>query len=130
MPIALGEASPLPALAAAARSMVPNLVSITQRARALGVPVMHCTGERRPDGRGANSNARIFRYMATTPTPLTSGTEAAEVLPEIGFEPTDFGVSVNVAIQNAVFENTLSAVATVTTTDEILKIWDHQQGDG
>jgi biuret amidohydrolase len=72
----IGESSPLPALADAARPTIPNLVELAHRARAVGVPVMHCTGERRADGRGASANARIFRYMADTTRPLTSSQEA------------------------------------------------------
>ena len=178
----IGSESPLPDIAAAAAPIIPNIAAIARAAREVGVAVVHGIGERRFDGRGANSNARIFRYMARTPMPLTSGSPAAEVIDEVGVEPGDFllprihglspfqgteldsilrnlgvttvvavGVSVNVAIQNLVFdavnagytvvvptdavagvpldyaaavlEHTLDVVATLTTTQEILALW-------
>jgi nicotinamidase-related amidase len=144
--------------------------------------VVHCTAERRPDGLGANANARIFQYMARAKVGLHPGSPAAELVPEIRLAPSDLvlarlhglspfagteldpilrnlgvrtivgvGVSVNVAIQNlafdavnaayqvviprdavagfpreyqeAVFEHTLGAVATVTTTTDVLGAW-------
>ena len=39
--------------------------------------VGHCTAERRADGKGANSNARIFQYMAKAPVKLVPGSDAA-----------------------------------------------------
>jgi len=179
----VGDLSALPELAAAAqRGMIPNVVRLIEAARAGGVPVIHCTAERRPDGRGANANARLFRYMARSAHPLHPGSEAAALVPEIevaesdivlprlhGLSPfqgteLDFllrnlgvttivgvGVSVNVAIQNLVFdavnasyqvviprdavagfpaeyvemvfEHTLGALATLPTTAELLAAW-------
>jgi biuret amidohydrolase len=146
------------------------------------VRIVHCTAERRPDGFGANRNARLFQYMARTERPLLPGSEQAALVPEIGAQPDDLvitrlhglspfqgteldwvlrnegvttivgvGVSVNVAIQNLtfdavnssyqmviprdavagfppeyvdlVFEHTLAAIATLTTTRDLLAIW-------
>ena len=178
----IGDQSALPELAAAARAVIPNIARLVEAARGAGIPVIHCTAERRPDGRGANHNARIFQYMAKSPVKLTPGSPAAEIVPEIevaesdlvlprlhGLSPfqgteLDFvlrnlgvrtiigtGVSVNVAIQSlafdavnasyqivvprdavagvpadyveAVFENTLGIVATLVSSDELLKAW-------
>ena len=143
---------------------------------------MHCLALRRPDGRGANTNARLFGATTQARHRPAARQPAATSLPELGPEPTDIvltrlhgigpmggtdldavlrnlgvttivgvGVSVNVAIPNfvmdavnlgyrfvlardavagvpadyadAVIDNTLSLLATVTTTDEVLSRW-------
>ncbi len=137
---------------------------------------------RREDGQGSNHNARLFVGMLKTGVPLRPGTEAVEVIPEIGVEPSDVvlsrlhglgpmggtdldpvlrnlgvttivgvGVSVNVAMLNfamdavnagyqfvmprdavagipeayaeSVLDNTISLLATLPTTDEVLAAW-------
>jgi nicotinamidase-related amidase len=144
--------------------------------------VIHCLIVRRPDGRGSNSNARLFAAAKSIPTDLTPGSAGASVLPEFGPEPSDLiltrlhgagpmtgtdldsvlrnlgvrtivgvGVSVNVAITNftmdavnrgyqfvlprdavsgfpreyaeTVIDNTLSLLATVTTTGAVVDAW-------
>ncbi len=180
----IGEKSALPGLAAgvARVDMVRHVAQLVAAARSAGVRIIHCTAERRPDGFGANRNARLFQYMARTERPLAPGSEAAALAPEIGAEPDDLviprlhglspfqgteldsvlrnegvttivgvGVSVNVAIPNLtfdavnasyqmviprdavagfpaeyvemVFEHTLAPIATLTTTRELLDLW-------
>ena len=178
----IGDLSALPELARAAQAMLPNVAALVAAARAAGAPVIHCTALRRPDGLGANRNARIFGYMAKSKHPLLADSPAAALVPEIpvaasdlvlprlhGLSPfqgteLDFllrnlgvrtivgvGVSVNVAIQNlafdavnasyqiviprdavagfpreyveAVFANTLGAVATLVTSADLLAAW-------
>ena len=179
----MGDLSPLPELAAAAKGPVTaNIARLVGAARAAGAPVIHCTAERRPDGLAANRNARIFRYMARAEPKLHPGSDAAAIVPEISVADSDLvlprlhglspfqgteldfvlrnlevrtlvgvGVSVNVAIQNlafdavnagyqvviprdavagfpcdyveAVFANTLGAVATLVSTDALLATW-------
>ena len=179
----IGELSALPALAAAAKEgLIPNAAALAAAARAAGVRVVHCTAQHRTDGWGGNRNARLFRAMPKMPVQLHVGTDAVEVVPEIGlaevdmvlprhhglspFEGTELdsllrnegirtivavGVSVNVAILNltfdavnagyvvviprdavagtppdyvdAVFQHTLSIVATVTTTKDVVDAW-------
>jgi nicotinamidase-related amidase len=179
----VGDLSALPALAEAARGgMIANVAALVEAARCAGARVVHCTAERRPDGLGANANARIFQYMARAKAGLHPGSPAAELVPEIRVAASDLvlarlhglspfagtgldailrnlgvrtivgvGVSVNVAIQNlafdavnaayqvviprdavagfpreyqeAVFEHTLGAVATLTTTADVLAAW-------
>lgn len=179
----IGDLSLLPDLAAAARlEMIPNVARLVEAARSAGLPVIHCTAERRADGLGANANARLFQYSAKAEVKLTPGSDAAQLVPEIkvaesdlvlprlhGLSPfqgteLDFilrnqgvrtivgvGVSVNVAIQNlafdavnssyqvviprdavagfpaeyvkAVFANTLGAVATLVTSDDLIAVW-------
>jgi nicotinamidase-related amidase len=85
----VGDLSQLPDLAAAARPILPNVAALARAARAAGVPVIHCTAERRADGLGANANARIFQYMARAPVKLLPGSEAAALVPEAGLAPGD-----------------------------------------
>jgi biuret amidohydrolase len=180
----IGEESVLPELAEAARAtMVPALARLVKAARAAGVEVVHATFERRPDGKGANTNARLFGAVARAEVKLLPGTPATRVVPEVGVEPTDIvlrrthglnpmsgtdldpvlrnlgvstvvvvGVSVNIAITNlvmeavnrgfdvvlprdavcgvpadyaaAVVDNTLALLASVTTTDALVAIWE------
>jgi nicotinamidase-related amidase len=86
----IGDRSPLPELAAAARQgMLPNIARLAAAARAAGIPVVHCTAERRADGLGANHNARLFQYMARAEEKLLPGSSAAEIVPELGVAPED-----------------------------------------
>jgi nicotinamidase-related amidase len=85
----IGDLSALPELAAAGQAVLPALAGLVRAARAAGVPVVHCTAERRTDGRGANANARIFRYMAKAPHPLRPGSESAALVPELTLEDSD-----------------------------------------
>jgi nicotinamidase-related amidase len=174
----------LPELAAAVRAsgMLGNVGRLAAGARAAGVTVLHAVAARRPDGKGASRNARLFAAAERTPFKQLLGTAAVEIVSEIGTDPADVvsvrlaglspilgtdvdallrnlgcrtlvvvGVSANVAIPAAVFDaanlgyqvvvprdaiagvpaeytdvmirNTLSLVATITTTDEILDLW-------
>ena len=169
----------------ARRVALPNIVRLLPVARAAGVHIVHCLVQRRPDGLGSNHNAKIFN-MNSGPgkgrVDITPGTPGAEVLPELGPEPSDLilrrwhgvgpmggtdldavlrnlgvstvvvvGVSLNIAIPNlvmdavnaayrvvvprdavagipteygeAIIANTLSLLATITTTDELLHAW-------
>ncbi len=178
----VGEPSALPELAAAARSTIANAARLCTAARAAGAHVIHCTAERRTDGKGSNNNARLFAAVRKSPVALTPGTPQVEVVPELG--PVDgdlvlsrlhglnpmagtdldavlrnlgvttivtLGVSVNIAITNlvmdavnlgyqavvprdavtgvpqdyadAVIDNTLSLLATITTTDDVIVAW-------
>jgi nicotinamidase-related amidase len=179
----IGEHAALPQLADAARMQLrPNLGRLATTARDAGVPVLHCVAMRRPDGKGSNTNARLFMGMLKTPVPLTPGTAAVEVVPELGPEPGDIvlsrlhglgpmngtdldpilrnlgvhtivavGVSVNVGMLDFVFDgvnagyqmvlprdavagvpadyaeavidNTLSLVATICSTGDVLAAW-------
>jgi nicotinamidase-related amidase len=86
----VGEPSALPALADAAQvEMLPNLIRLLPVARAAGVQVVHCTAYRRHDGKGANTNARLFLGVRKSPVALVPGTTAVEVLHELGPEPED-----------------------------------------
>jgi nicotinamidase-related amidase len=90
----LGERAIFPELAEAARAeMIPNAGRLAKAARAAGVPVVHCLALRRGDGRGSSTNARLFAVAARAAVALIPGSEAAEVIPEIGVEPEDLVLS-------------------------------------
>jgi nicotinamidase-related amidase len=182
----VGEEAVLPALAEAARgTMIPALSRLLKSARAASVDVVHATFERRIDGKGASTNARLFHAVADSPVKLLPGSPATKVVPEVGAMPTDLvltrthglnpmsgtdlepvlrnlgvstivvtGVSVNVAITNlvmeavnrgfdvvlprdavcgvpaeyadAVIDNTLALLATLTTVDALVEIWEKE----
>ncbi|ORJ62712.1 cysteine hydrolase [Mycobacterium simiae] len=179
----IGAQAGLPLLAEEAqREAVPNIVNLVEAARTAGVTVVHCLIQRRADGRGSNTNARLFAAGKSFPVDLTPGSAGASVLPQLGPADTDLvltrihglgpmcgtdldsvlrnlgvktivgvGVSVNVAITNfvmdavnrgyqfvlprdavsgyprqyadAVIDNTLSLLATVTTSGAIVDAW-------
>lgn len=178
----VGDLSQLPELAENARIALPRIAALVRAARAAGVPVIHCTAERRADGVGANHNARIFQYMAKAPVKLLPGSDAAQIVPEVDVQDSDLvlprlhglspfqgteldfllrnlgvttivgvGVSVNVAITNlafdavnagyqiviprdavagfprdyveAVFANTLGAIATLVESADLIACW-------
>jgi nicotinamidase-related amidase len=54
--------------------------------------VIHAIAERRPDGRGANRNARLFRAAERLPVQQLSGTTAVRVAPPIEVTEEDFVV--------------------------------------
>jgi nicotinamidase-related amidase len=86
----IGDLSQLPDLAKAAQGgMLANVGKLVTAARSAGVPVVHCLAERRADGQGANTNARIFQYMAKAPVKLLPGSEAAALVPEIQVAESD-----------------------------------------
>jgi len=180
----LGERAIFPQLAEIARErMIPNAARLAKSARAAGVRVVHCVAMRRPDGLGSSSNARLFNAARKSEVQLIPGTEAVEVIPEIGAEDGDLvlsrlhglgpmagtdldpilrnlgvetivgvGVSVNVGMTNlvmdavnagfrfvlprdavagvpadyaeAVIDHTLSLLATVCATDDVVAAWE------
>jgi nicotinamidase-related amidase len=164
----------------ARREAVPNIARLLPAARDVGVKVVHCLVQRRPDGLGGNHNAKIFAIGSGVD--IVPGSPGAQLLPELGPAPTDVvlhrshgigpmggtdldatlrnlgistivavGVSVNVAITNlvmdavnaayrvvvprdavagipadyatAIIDNTLSLLATITTTDDLIDAW-------
>jgi biuret amidohydrolase len=87
----VGDPSTLPTLAAeAARvGLVANCALLARAARAVGVPVVHCTAETREDGKGANRNARLFVGVRKSPVALSPGSAAVQPPDEIGVDPGD-----------------------------------------
>lgn len=77
----VGEESALPELAKEARAsgMLERVAALADAARGAGVQVLHAVAERRPDGRGANTNARLFRAAGKLPVRQLSGTKAVRL---------------------------------------------------
>ncbi|MFJ9632705.1 cysteine hydrolase [Streptomyces sp. NPDC091280] len=90
----VGPDSALPELALAARSSgaLTNVARLVAAAHESGVQVIHALAERRPDGRGANHNARLFRAAERLPVQQLSGTAAVRVAPPIEVAEEDFVV--------------------------------------
>ena len=85
----IGDLSALPELAAEGSKILPRIAELAAAARLAGVPVIHCTAERRSDGLGANTNARIFQYMAKSEPKLIPGSDAVQIVPEVPVAETD-----------------------------------------
>ncbi|MFD7916083.1 cysteine hydrolase [Streptomyces sp. NPDC059752] len=77
----VGEESALPELAKEARDsgMLERVAALVDAARGAGVQVLHAVAERRPDGLGANTNARLFRAAERLPVRQLIGSRAVEV---------------------------------------------------
>ncbi|MFG2372453.1 cysteine hydrolase [Streptomyces sp. NPDC048504] len=90
----VGPDSALPELALAARQSgaLANVARLVAAAHESGVQVIHAVAERRPDGRGANRNARLFRAAERLPVQQLSGTTAVRVAPPIEVAEEDFVV--------------------------------------
>ncbi|MGW2490015.1 cysteine hydrolase family protein [Streptomyces sp. NPDC001606] len=81
----VGPDSALPELARAARASgaLHHVARLVAAAHASGVQVIHAIAERRPDGRGASRNARLFRAAERLPVQQLSGSTAVRVAPPI-----------------------------------------------
>ncbi|MFG2487816.1 cysteine hydrolase [Streptomyces virginiae] len=77
----VGEESALPELAKEARDsgMLERVAALVDAARGAGVQVLHAVAERRPDGLGANTNARLFRAAGRLPVRQLTGSRAVQV---------------------------------------------------
>ncbi|MEV0965799.1 cysteine hydrolase [Streptomyces sp. NPDC049910] len=90
----VGRDSALPELAAQARSSgaLENIARLVEVAHAAGVQVIHAVAERRPDGRGAASNAPLLRAVARLPVQQHSGSRAVRVAEPIEVADEDIVV--------------------------------------
>ncbi|MEU9385686.1 cysteine hydrolase [Streptomyces sp. NPDC048279] len=90
----VGPHSALPELAHEARASgaLANIARLVAAAHDTGVQVVHALAERRPDGRGANRNARLFRAAERLPVQQFSGTAAVRVAPPIEVAEEDLVV--------------------------------------
>ncbi|MER7571763.1 cysteine hydrolase [Streptomyces sp. NPDC126514] len=90
----VGPDSALPELAEEARSSgaLTNVARLVEGAHARGLQVIHAIAERRPDGRGANRNARLFRAAERLPVQQLSGTTAVRVAAPIEVTEEDLVV--------------------------------------
>ena len=179
-----GDLSALPQLADAVRDagVLDATARLLAAARRSGASVVHCVVERRADGKGTVANAPLLSAMGKRPGHMAAGSDAAQLVPELGPDPGDVvsarahglspfagtslditlrnlgvrtvvatGVSVNLGILGLAIEavnlgywvvvptdavtglpadyaeqvlaNTVSLVATLTTTDQIIDAW-------
>ncbi|MEU0408569.1 cysteine hydrolase [Streptomyces griseorubiginosus] len=90
----VGADSALPELAHEARKSgaLANIARLVAAAHGSGVQVIHAIAERRPDGRGANRNARLFRAAERLPVQQLSGTTAVRVAAPIEVSEEDLVV--------------------------------------
>ncbi|MFG2638764.1 cysteine hydrolase [Streptomyces sp. NPDC048362] len=90
----VGPDSALPELAREARSSgaLHHVARLVAAAHRTGVQVIHAIAERRPDGRGASRNARLFRAAERLPVRQLSGSTAVRVAPPIEVAEEDFVV--------------------------------------
>ncbi|MGW4734577.1 cysteine hydrolase [Streptomyces shenzhenensis] len=90
----VGPDGALPELARAARSSgaLGNVARLVAAAHDSGVQVIHAIAERRPDGRGAGRNARLFRAAERLPVQQLTGTTAVRVAPPIEVAEQDIVV--------------------------------------
>ncbi|TGB09618.1 cysteine hydrolase [Streptomyces sp. MZ04] len=90
----VGPESALPELAEQARESgaLGNVARLVSAAHQAGTQVLHAVAERRPDGRGANHNARLFRAAGRLPVQQLSGTKAVRIAPPIEVSEEDFVV--------------------------------------
>ncbi|MFF1923209.1 cysteine hydrolase [Streptomyces sp. NPDC058221] len=90
----VGPGSALPELAKEARSSgaLHNVARLVAAAHEAGVQVLHAVAERRPDGRGANRNARLFRAAGRLPVQQHSGTTAVRIAEPIEVADEDLVV--------------------------------------
>jgi nicotinamidase-related amidase len=87
----IGDTAALPVLAeaVAAANVVPNTARLVRAARAAGARVVHCTAEFRADRAGSVNNSPLLAAMAKRPGNIVVGSPAAQVVPELGPEPSD-----------------------------------------
>lgn len=87
----VGDLSAFPELAdaAAKAGVIPNTARLVSRARQLGVPVIHCTAEFRPDRAGTAVNSQLIAAALRNPDHMLAGTPPAELVPELGPAPSD-----------------------------------------
>ncbi|MGW1989837.1 cysteine hydrolase [Embleya sp. NPDC001921] len=89
----IGAHAVFPALTAHTGELIPAVDRLAKAARSARLPVVHCLAVRRPDGLGANTNARMFGAAAKAPVLLEPGTTAAAVADGITVEPSDLVLS-------------------------------------
>lgn len=71
--------------------MLDRVGALLAAARTAGARVVHCTAEFREDRQGSGTNAPMLRASARGGS-LITGTPSAEVVPELGKQPSDLVV--------------------------------------
>ena len=91
-----GDLAAMQALAkeVAAMGVIGNVARLCAAARAAGASVVHCTAMFRPDERGSKINSRLgAASRKLNAGRLNIGEPGAEIMPEIGPQPSDIEVS-------------------------------------
>ncbi|AZS70436.1 isochorismatase [Streptomyces lydicus] len=90
----VGPESALPELADAARTSgaLANVARLVAAAHDTGVQVLHAVAERRPDGRGASHNARLFKAAERLPVQQLTGSTAVRIADPIPVSDNDLVV--------------------------------------
>ncbi|MFH8629746.1 cysteine hydrolase [Streptomyces lydicus] len=90
----VGPDSALPELAAVARASgaLTNIARLVAAAHDAGVQVLHAVAERRPDGRGASRNARLFKAAERLPVQQITGSTAVRIADPIPVSRDDLVV--------------------------------------
>lgn len=90
----VGPESALPELADAARTSgaLANVARLVAAAHGTGVQVLHAVAERRPDGRGASHNARLFKAAGRLPVQQLTGSTAVRIADPIPVSDDDLVV--------------------------------------
>ncbi len=92
----VGAASRLGALAEAVRAggMLARIAELLGRARAVRIPVVHCTVTTRPDRGGASANCPLLAFAATGKGGgLMPGSAEARLVPALGPADADYVVA-------------------------------------
>jgi nicotinamidase-related amidase len=90
----VGPDGALPELADEARTSgaLANVARLVAAAHGAGVQVIHAVAQRRPDGRGANHNARLFKAAERLPVQQLVGSTAVRVADPIEVSDDDLVV--------------------------------------
>ncbi len=90
----VGVDSALPELADVARKSgaLAHIARLVAAAHEAGVQVLHAVAERRPDGRGANRNARLFKAAGRLPVQQIVGSSAVRIADPIPVSEDDLVV--------------------------------------
>lgn len=87
----IGDLAMIPDLADEVRAVgvLQHVAALLVAARRAGARVVHCTAEFRADRAGSKPNAPMLRRSASGGDHLVIGTPSAELVPEIGPQPSD-----------------------------------------
>jgi nicotinamidase-related amidase len=87
----VGDLSVVPELAVevAAQGVIASAARLAAAARLTGARVVHCTAEFRTDRAGSAANAPMLAALLRNPRHLEVGSRPAEVVPELGPDPSD-----------------------------------------
>jgi nicotinamidase-related amidase len=90
----VGDLSTMDSLVAevVAAGTIERAARLVAAARGVGVRVVHCTAEFRPDLAGTAINSPLIAFWARRPGHMREGTPSTEIVPEIGLDEVDLVV--------------------------------------